>query len=131
MTFKVNALQIFPCFPGFRNALKYIQTYGRITSESRGTVGVEVIVASLRLYPTIWLQKLNPCYKHETQILHLLPRLEVEVTSSHDCIDIKRTFLPYGKNLWGYENRVRKKILPERRYRVWRKTHNRALVICA
>jgi hypothetical protein len=131
MTFKINALQKFKCFPGFRYVLKYTQPYRRIISESRGTIGVEVIVASLRLYPKIWLQELSPCFGHETQILPFVHRLVVEVTLSHDCMNIKRTFLSYEKNFWVYENRVRKKMLPETRYRVWRKTHNRALVICA
>jgi hypothetical protein len=40
--------------------------------------------------------------------------------------DVKRIFLPYGKDLWVYENRVRKKIPPETSNRVWRKTHNTA-----
>jgi hypothetical protein len=59
MTFKVKALQKFPCFPGFRNILKYIQLYGRIISEGRDATGVEVIVACLRLYPKTWLQELS------------------------------------------------------------------------
>jgi hypothetical protein len=55
MTFKVKVLQKFPCFPGFRNILKYIQLYGGIISEGRDKTGVEVIVACLRL-----LQDLAP-----------------------------------------------------------------------
>jgi hypothetical protein len=126
MTFKVNALQKFPCFSDFRNVLKYIQPYGRIISELSGTTGVEVIVACLRLYPKIWLQELSPCFGYETQILPFLPRSVVEVTLSYGCMDVKRILLLYGKNLWVYEYRVRKKILPEKRYRVWRKTRNTA-----
>jgi hypothetical protein len=126
MTFKVNVLKKFPCFPGFRNVLKYIQPHGRIISEWRGTVGTEVIVAFFRLYPKIWLQELSLCFGHETQILPSLRRRVVEVTLYHGCMKVKPIFLSHGKNLCVYENRVRKKIPPETRYRVWRETHNTA-----
>lgn len=87
---------------------------------------MEVIVDYLRIYPKIWLQELSPSFGHETQILPSLPRRVAEVTLSHGCMEVKRIFLPYGKNVWVFENRVRKKIPPEARYRVWRKAYNTA-----
>lgn len=72
---------------------------------------MEVIVAFLRLYPQIWLHEQSPCFRYETQTRPSLPRRMVEVILSHGCMDVKRIFLPYGKILWAYENRVRKTYL--------------------
>ena len=87
-------------------------------------------MACLRLYPKIWLQELCPCLGHETQILPSAPRRVIEVTLTHGCMDVKRTFLPYGKNLWVYENRVWKKIPPERGTEYGERRIIQLLVMC-